>query len=118
MKELIEKRHRLKRRQNRARKMIRGTRSVPRLSISKSNKSLYCQVIDDVAGITLLGVHSNMVTQGKTVSIVTATELGKLVAQKAQEHSIKRVAFDRRGRKYTGRIAALAEGAREAGLKI
>ena len=118
MKELLAKRARLARRKNRVRGRISGTRSLPRLSVTKSNTSLYCQVIDDGAGVTLFGVHSKPLTKGGNVTTATAEELGAQVAAKALEMNIQRVVFDRGGRQFTGRVAAVAEGARKAGLKI
>ena len=118
MKELLAKRARLARRKNRVRGRISGTRSLPRLSVSKSNTSLYCQVIDDASGVTLFGVHSKPLTKGANVTVTTAEEIGAQVATKALEMNIKRVVFDRGGRQYTGQVAAVADGARKAGLKI
>lgn len=118
MKELLKKSIRLTRRKSRVRGKIFGTSSVPRLSVSKSNLSLYCQIIDDSKQSTLVGVSSKSLTKGKSVNLESAFELGKLIGTKALESNIKRVVFDRGGRKYTGRVSAVAEGAREVGLKI
>lgn len=118
MKELLKKSIRLTRRKSRVRGKIFGTSSVPRLSVSKSNMSLYCQIIDDSKQNTLLGISSKSLTKEKSVNLKSAFELGKAIGQKALDSNIKRVVFDRGGRKYTGRVSAVAEGAREVGLKI
>lgn len=117
MKELHAKNDKLAKRKRRVRGKISGTRRIPRLAVSKTNTSLYCQLVDDVSGQTLLGLHSNHITSS-TVNMDTAYTLGQEVAKKAQEKHIFRVVFDRRGRKYTGRVAAVAHGARDIGLKI
>ena len=65
MKEIVSKQRRLARRKVRVRGIISGTRTIPRLSVSKTNTSLYCQLIDDVRGVTLLGLHSKSITKGK-----------------------------------------------------
>ncbi len=118
MKELLAKRARLARRKQRIRGRISGTATIPRLSVSKSNTAIYCQLIDDVAGKTLVSLHSKELSKGSSVNIEVSKEIGTLLAKKALDKNIRRVVFDRRGRVYTGRIAALADAAREAGLKV
>lgn len=118
MKEILDKQRRLARRKVRVRGKISGTSSVPRLAVSKSNTSIYAQLIDDVKGVTLLGLHSKNITKGKTITIADAEILGSKIAAQALEKNINRAVFDRRGRKYTGKISAFADGARKSGLKI
>lgn len=103
------------RRSRRIRKKVAGTAERPRLCVTRSNKTLYAQIIDDNTGNTLM----SMVTpKNKTANVTLATELGKTVAKKAMELGITAVVFDRGGRVYHGRVAAVAHGAREGGLKL
>lgn len=103
----------------RIRKKVNGTAERPRLAVFRSNKSIYCQVIDDLRGHTLAAACSkadavpasmNKTEQAKTV--------GKIIADKAKAAGIDRVVFDRGGYLYHGRVKALAEGARENGLQF
>ena len=103
------------RRKIRIRAKIEGTAEKPRLCVTKSNKMLVAQLIDDVKGVTLLSAKS---PKGKTANLKLATELGKAVASAAQGKGISAVVFDRSGNLYHGRIKALADGAREGGLKF
>jgi large subunit ribosomal protein L18 len=92
-----------------------------RLSVFKSNSHLYVQVIDDAKGQTLVSASSKdkeFNTKKASVNKAFATEIGKLIAKRAIEKKIKEVVFDRGGHIYHGRIKALADGAREAGLKF
>src|SRR5690554_715628 len=101
----------------RVRKIVKGTAERPRLSVYRSNKALYVQLIDDVAQTTLLSARSQEL--GLTsVNIETVKALGKLVGEKAAKAGITSVVFDRSGYLYHGRIKALAEAAREAGLQF
>ena len=103
----------------RIRKVSFGTESRPRLSVFRSNKEIYAQVIDDNAGKTLVAVSSRdkgLEATGTKTEIANA--VGKAVAEKALKAGIKTVAFDRGGNLYHGRVKALAEGAREGGLKF
>ena len=103
----------------RIRKNIAGVESRPRLSIFRSNKSIYCQLIDDAKGVTLLSASSlDGTIDSKLNKVDQSKEVGKLIAQKAQAANISNVYFDRSGYLYHGRVKALAEGAREGGLKI
>jgi large subunit ribosomal protein L18 len=105
------------RRKGRVRAKVKGTAICPRLSVFRSNRGIYAQIIDDEIGQTIVGVSSQEVkTKGK--KIVTSLELGKMLAEKAIAKGISRVVFDRNGYKYHGRVKALAEGAREGGLKF
>jgi large subunit ribosomal protein L18 len=107
-----EKRHR---RHLRVRKKVSGTPERPRLVVYRSLKHIYAQLVDDVAGRTLITVASNDITGTKSVK---SLEVGKRVAARAKEAGIKRVVFDRAGYKYHGRVKALADGAREGGLEF
>lgn len=105
------------RRQRRIRMTISGTAARPRLSVAKSNTSLYLQLIDDVAGVTLAAAHSREI-KGKNAKTASASSVGKLLAEKATALKIKAVVFDRGGNRYTGRVKAAADGAREGGLEF
>lgn len=106
----------------RVRKKIRGTASCPRLSVSKTNLHLYAQLIDDERGVTLAGVGTlskgNRGTPRHRKSKEAAKELGKQMGVLAKQRDIETVVFDRGRFQYHGVIAALAEGAREAGLRF
>lgn len=102
----------------RIRKTISGTAANPRLSVFRSNKEIYAQLIDDVNGVTLIAASSREKEIGKGTNIEIATAVGKLVAEKAIKTGIEVVTFDRGGYLYHGRIKSLAEGARAAGLKF
>jgi len=102
----------------RIRKSISGTATKPRLSVFRSNKEIYAQLIDDVNGVTLLSASSREKEIGKGTNVEVATAVGKLVAEKALKAGIEVVTFDRGGYLYHGRIQSLAEGARAAGLKF
>ncbi len=104
---------RLKRR-FRIRKKIEGTKEVPRLSVFRSNKEIYAQLIDDITGTTLASASSLKLKNGGNVE--GAKEVGKEIAKLAKELKIKKVVFDRGGYKFHGRVASLANAAREAGL--
>ena len=110
------------RRQNiryRIRKAVNGTAERPRLSVYRSNKEIYAQIIDDVNGITLAAVSSRdkEVSAEGTKKEVAAT-VGKVIAEKALKSGIETISFDRGGYLYHGRVKSLADGAREAGLKF
>ena len=104
----------------RVRMNLAGTASLPRLNVYRSNKHIYAQIIDDVKGVTLVSASSNdkalKLANGSNVE--AAKQVGALVAKRALEQSITAVVFDRGGYLYHGRVQALAEGAREAGLKF
>ena len=102
----------------RIRKSISGTAAKPRLSVFRSNKEIYAQLIDDVNGLTLLSASSREKEVGKGTNVEVAAAVGKLVAEKALKAGIDTVTFDRGGYLYHGRIQSLAEGARAAGLKF
>jgi large subunit ribosomal protein L18 len=109
-------------RQRRVRKKITGTRQRPRLSVFRSLKHIYAQIIDDEAGNTLIAASTlsselkdSLSTQG---NISAAQQVGALIARRAKGHQIESVVFDRGGNLYHGRIKALAEAAREEGLRF
>ena len=121
---------------------ISGTNSVPRFSVFRSNKNIYAQLIDDEKGVTLVAASDKGLSQKpktktsapakatadkqsskkdkkeiiRTGKILIAYEMGKIIAEKALKKNIKKVVFDRGGRKYHGRVKAVADGAREGGL--
>jgi large subunit ribosomal protein L18 len=101
----------------RIRKKISGTSERPRLSVFRSVKSIYCQIIDDLAGTTIVAASSKEAAVGGTKT-EQAVAVGKLLAEKAKSAGIQSVVFDRSGYLYHGRIKALAEGAREGGLQF
>jgi large subunit ribosomal protein L18 len=115
----FKKEKRRKRIHHRIRKQVNGTPQTPRLCVYRSNKEIYCQLVDDVNGRTLVSASSREkdIVSGGTKSD-TAKLVGQSIARKAQELSIKNVVFDRGGYLYHGRVKALAEGARENGLKF
>ena len=115
----LTKSERRQRIQYRIRKIVSGTAARPRLSVFRSNKEIYTQLIDDVNGVTLLAASSkDKGVDLKGTSIEVAAGVGKLIAEKASKAGITEVTFDRGGYLYHGRIKSLAEGAREAGLKF
>lgn len=97
---------------------ISGTALKPRLSVFKSNTSIYVQLIDDLSGKTLVSISSKEVTSAKNTNIEVSTSVGKKLAEKALSSGIENVVFDRNGYLYHGKLKALAEGAREGGLKF
>ena len=102
----------------RIRKIVSGTAARPRLSVFRSNKEIYAQLVDDVNGVTLLAASSREKGINKGTNVEIASAVGKLVAEKAVKAGIDTVTFDRGGYLYHGRIQSLAEGARAAGLKF
>lgn len=109
----VQRRNKIKRR---VRKRIIGTSEVPRLSVFRSNKAIYAQIIDDNKGVTLLAASSQGNTKGTKSE--QANLVGKELAEKAKANGIEQVVFDRNGYLYHGRVKQLAEGAREGGLKF
>ena len=102
---------------NRIRKVVSGTASRPRLSVFRSNKQIYAQLIDDSAGVTL-GAYSSKNAGSNGNKSEVASAVGKGIADVAKSKGVEEVVFDRNGYLYHGRVKALAEGAREAGLKF
>ena len=103
----------------RIRKIVSGSAARPRLSVFRSNKEIYAQLIDDLNGVTILAASSrDKGIDAKGTNVEVANAVGKLVAEKALKAGIDTVTFDRGGYLYHGRIKSLAEGARAAGLKF
>ncbi len=103
----------------RVRKKVSGTAARPRLSVYRSNRSIYCQIIDDMKNITLVAASSH--DDGISADLPKAEQskaVGKLIAERALAANIEAVVFDRGGYLYHGRVLSLAEGAREGGLKF
>jgi|SRR6478752_4537819 len=109
-----------KRRHIRVRKKVSGTAARPRLVVTRSARHVFVQVVDDIEGKTLASA-STMETDLRAASgdkTAKAREVGKLVAQRAKSAGIESVVFDRGGNRYAGRVAAIADGAREEGLSL
>ncbi len=105
--------------QYRIRKKVSGVATRPRLAVFRSNKSIYCQLIDDANGVTLASASSHKEGVDKTVNkTAQAKSVGTVIAALAKELNIESVVFDRGGNLYHGRIKSLADGAREGGLKF
>lgn len=106
----------------RVRKKIQGTAARPRLNVFRSGKHIYAQIIDDVAGVTIASastVDKELNSDIKNgASVESARKVGELVAKRAKDKGVSNIVFDRSGYLYHGRIAALAEAAREAGLEF
>lgn len=104
----------------RTRSKMQGTKEMPRLSVFRSNKYMYAQLIDDVQGKTLLGVSEKQLKEKKEKIVKTerAKQLGLLLAQKASALKVRKVVFDRGSYTYKGRVKSIADGAREGGLQF
>ena len=104
----------------RIRKVVTGTAERPRMSVFRSNKEIYAQLVDDDSGKTLLSASSRekSIASKKVTKVEQAELVGKLVAEKAQKEGISTVSFDRNGYLYHGRVKAIADGAREGGLNF
>ena len=106
------------RRHARVRNKISGTAETPRLCVYRSNKNIEAQIIDDVKGVTLVSSSSMALKLDNGSNVEAAAAVGKDIAEKAVAKKIKKVVFDRSGYIYHGRVKALAEAAREAGLEF
>lgn len=104
------------RRHARVRAKLSGTKEMPRLCVYRSNKNIEAQIIDDVKGVTLVSSSSMTLKLENGSNVEAAGKVGKDIAEKALAKKIKKVVFDRSGYIYHGRVKALAEAAREAGL--
>ncbi len=113
---MISKTQRRNKIKARIRGRISGTPQRPRLCVYRSNKAIYAQLIDDVAGNTLVSASSKGMTEGTKTEI--AAKVGEAVAKKAQDAGINTVVFDRNGFLFHGRVKSLADGARKGGLKF
>jgi large subunit ribosomal protein L18 len=104
----------------RIRKKLKGTTERPRLTVFRSTAHIYAQVIDDTKGVTLVAASSTEKAGAKKTggNVAAAKEIGKRVAERAKENGINKVVFDRGGYIYHGRVKALADAAREAGLEF
>lgn len=109
-----------KKRHARVRKNISGTQERPRLNVYRSNKHIYAQLIDDVSGVTVASASTkdNEMKVESTGNVAAANQVGELIAKRAQDKDYKSVVFDRGGYLYHGRVKALADAAREAGLEF
>ncbi len=119
----LKKKHQNReRRHRRVRARVTGTTARPRLNVFRSLVGIYAQVIDDSVGHTLVSASTNDKEIAAQVDGKSKTEaskiVGKVLGERAKQQGIDRVVFDRGGYRYTGRVAALAEGAREAGLEF
>lgn len=116
----LTKTERRKRIHKRIRKISTGTATKPRLSVYRSNKEIYAQLIDDTNGVTLMAASSRDkdLSKEKGTKTEIANMVGKAIGEKAVKAGIEMVSFDRGGNLYHGRVKSLAEGAREAGLKF
>lgn len=122
MDNLKAKAFKLARRQRRVRGKVSGTAARPRLRVTRSNAHIYAQIIDDVAGVTIAAASTvdpevkGLIKIGSNVDAAKA--VGEVVGRRAIDKGVSEVVFDRGGRLYHGRVAALADGARSAGLKF
>ena len=116
----LTKTERKKRIHKRIRKTSVGTAEKPRLSVYRSNKEIYAQLIDDNTGTTLAAASSRdkELTKAKGTKSEIANQVGKIIAEKAVKAGIEKISFDRGGNLYHGRVKSLADGAREGGLKF
>jgi large subunit ribosomal protein L18 len=107
-------------RHTRVRKKVSGTTERPRLAVHFSGRNITAQVIDDAAGVTLVSANTTEKDLKATAAanVATATKVGKLVAERGAAKNIRKVVFDRGGYKYHGKVKALADAAREAGLEF
>lgn len=106
------------RRQQRVRVGVRGATERPRLSVFRSNKGIYAQVIDDMAGLTLVSASSREVKETGLKKSDVAAKVGEILAGRAKEKNIDKVVFDRGSYLYHGRVKALADGVRKGGIKF
>lgn len=114
---MFRKEIRRKKIRSRIRSRVAGTAQKPRLSVFRSNKYIYAQLIDDLSGTTLVASSSRSISE-KSTNTEVSTLVGKALAEKAATAGITEVVFDRGGYLYHGRVKALADGAREGGLKF
>lgn len=115
-----KKEYRRNRIKNRVRKIVSGTATRPRLSVFRSNRDIYVQLIDDEAGVTMVSASSKIagIAEQKITKCEKSALVGKEIASRALAAGINEVVFDRNGYLYHGRIKSLAEAAREGGLKF
>ncbi|MBN2509823.1 MAG: 50S ribosomal protein L18 [Spirochaetales bacterium] len=119
MKKLIEKARKRCQRKQHIRKTIKGTSELPRMSVFRSNKHMYVQVIDDIGGVTIAHVNTMEKEYNSLKNkVADAAKLGAAIGVRLKEKNISQVVFDRNGFKYHGIIKAIADGARESGIRI
>lgn len=114
----LSKKQSRSKRKIRIRKKIKGSEARPRLVVFRSNKYIYAQIINDEKASTLVSFSSQNMDGKNRLNVETARNVGKMIAQKAISQNINTVVFDRNGYYYHGRVKALADGAREMGLKF
>ena len=102
----------------RIRKKISGTTAIPRLSVFRSNTAIYAQLIDDTKGATITFASSKEISDKRSINVSTSKEVGARLADKAKALGVETVVFDRNGYLFHGKVKALADGAREGGLKF
>lgn len=100
------------------RKKLNGTAQKPRLTVYKSNTSIYAQLVDDSKGHTLAAASSKEIGAKGNANVEVSKNVGKKIAEKAKDHGVEAIVFDRSGYRYHGKVKALADGAREGGLKF
>ena len=119
MKRVIEKQKRRLKRKMHIRKRIVGTPDRPRMSIFRSNKNMYVQVIDDSVGVTIASANTlEKESSGMKATVADAEKLGAIIGGRLKEKNIKTVVFDRNGYLYHGVVKAIADGARKAGIEF
>lgn len=100
------------------RSKVSGTSSIPRLSVFKSNRAIYAQIVDDLKGHTLAASNSIELGAKSNADLETAAKVGESIAARAKDAGIEAIVFDRGGYRYHGKVKALADGARKGGLKF
>jgi large subunit ribosomal protein L18 len=115
---MLERFKKKARRKNRIRTRVSGTAETPRLAVAASNQHIVAQIIDDTKGITLVYATDKAKDMKEKSKTDTAFKIGELIGEAAKKKNIKKVVFDRGGKLYHGRVKALAEGARKAGLEF
>lgn len=118
MAKLRSKKERRQRVHRGIRKTVNGTSVRPRLSVYRSNRHIYAQLIDDLSAQTLVSASSREADVGGDSPVEASQQVGELLAERARKEGLERVVFDRSGYPYHGRVKALAEGAREGGLQF
>ena len=119
MKKILEKQRKRMQRKRHIRKSIVGTAERPRMSVFRSNRYVYIQVIDDSKGVTIASINNRQKEHAKLkTNVENAVKLGELIGAKVREKDVASVVFDRNGYKYHGVVKAIAEGARKSGLKF
>lgn len=116
--QIIARQDKRARRRRRIRSRVKGTAERPRLTVFRSNRGIYCQVINDLDGKTLVSASSLEIKETGLKKSEVAEKVGKMLAGKAKENNIEKVVFDRGSYLYHGRVKALAEGARKGGIEF